>query len=143
MFTVLRVEEHQMPRQQLKQKLKAADRRRKRRSPGTAEKDFPTQRRSIDVSGLIVSAILEHVHTSRSEVRDATVISAMRNCLKGGPLGQPSLLMVERLERIGERTDVDPIAFRDALQQMLKLAYQFRDSKDSTAFVQYLGIVAG
>ena len=131
-----------MPKQDLKKKLKAADRRRKRRSAAPGENALPAQRRRVDVSGLIALAILEHADSSKSEVRDAAVISTLRQCLKGGMMGnKTSQALYERLEQISLQTGVDRRDFRGALQQMLMLAQQCRDTKNSSAFIQYIGIL--
>lgn len=128
---------------ELKRKLKAADRRRNRRPVPVIETTAPSERQSIDVFELIAKAILEYVDSGASEVRDAIVLSAMRSCLNGGAItGKPSFPLSQRIEQIRQRTDVNQRSFRAALKQMLKLAQEYQDSKNTCAFIRYLGILA-
>lgn len=132
-----------MPRQVLKQKLRAADRRRSRRPAPRIESTRTSERESIDVLELIASAILEYIDASDSEMRDGIVISAMRSSLKGGAAtGKQSLPLCQRLERIAQRPEINQRSYRDALQQMLKLALEHQDPKNPTAFIHYLGVLA-
>lgn len=131
-----------MTKQDLKRKLRAADRRRSRR-PVPIIATLPPERASIDVPELIVSAILDYVDSCESETRDKTVVSAMRSCLSGGAAtGAQSIPLSQRLERITERTDVNRRSFRAALQQMLKLASEYQDPKNTCAFIRYLTLLA-
>lgn len=130
----------QMPNRDHKRKLKAADRRRQRRAVSSVDKAPPSPSQSVDVSGLIVLAILDYVESCGSEIRDATVVAAMRGCLNGVETGKQPL--VRQLAEIAQRTDVDLRAFRNAMKQMLELARQYQDPKNSSAFIRYIGILA-
>jgi hypothetical protein len=132
-----------MPKQDLKQKLRGADRRRSRRPAPIIEATPRSECASIDVPELIAFAILEYVDSCQAEMRDAIVVSAMRSCLTGGvATGEHSIPLSERLERITQRTDVSRRSFREALQQMMKLASEYRDPKNSSAFIHHLSLLA-
>ena len=128
-----------MPNRDLKRRLRAADRRRQRRQVSGGD-EVMSSRRSVDVSGLIAAAILEYADSSGSEIRDATVVAAIRGCLTGAGTGKQPL--TERLAGIAQRTDVDRRAFRNAMQQLLDLARQYQDPKNSSAFIRYISILA-
>ncbi len=67
-----------MPKQDLKQKLRAADRRRSRRPAPNIEATPSFRRAAVDVHELIASAILEYVDSCEADLRDVIVVSALR-----------------------------------------------------------------
>lgn len=139
-------------RDDLKKRLKAADRRRSRRqtsstgdgatgdyASGTAVSDSASGN-SVDVTGLCVEEILKM--NGRRSFRDSEVISAMRSCLSGGsPSSSEAQLLKQRLTAIETRDDVTTRHFRDALETLLQSAADHRVADDDTAFVQFLSVV--
>jgi hypothetical protein len=140
-------------RDDLKKKLKAADRRRSRREPsqmgiapradeagGTTVSDSASGN-SVDVTGLCVEQIIKM--NGRKAFRDTEVIHAIRACLGGGsPTSSESQLLKQRLDAIEARDDVSTRRFRDALEMLLRSATDHRVADDDMAFMRYLIVLA-
>lgn len=140
-------------RDDLKKRLKAADRRRSRResshavdgiaddqSSGTAISDSASGS-GADVTGLCVDAILKM--NGRKSFRDSEVVGAIRSCLTGGtPGSSEAQLLKQRLTAIESRDDVTTRRFRKALETLLQSAADHRVADDDTAFMQFLSIMA-
>ena len=140
-------------REDLKRKLKAADRRRRRRgenvgsanatSSATNNSAASVSEPPVDVIGMIVTKTLGYVHTSRAEVRDSAMVSAMRSCLEATtPSGDQAKALQKCLEEVSSQPGVDVRAYRSALTRMLELARQHHDPKNANAFIGYLAILA-
>ncbi len=130
-------------RQDLKSKLKAADRRRSRRSaPKQNQSSVASPQRKVDVASLIASTILEFIDASPNEVHDIAIVSAMRSCLNvSGSSGMHSLPLLQRLDAVQSRADVDTRGYRAALKQLLDEAARHRDADDPIAFIRYLDLL--
>ncbi|TWU49692.1 hypothetical protein [Rubripirellula reticaptiva] len=134
----------------LKQKLKAADRRRSRRTASQADSsgaaiafcdDDSASTNSVDVTGLCVAEILKM--NGKQSFRDSEVITAMRSCLNAGtPSSSEAQLLSQRLNAIGKRDDVSEKRFRDALQSLVKSGLDHRNEDNDSAFVQFLAVLA-
>lgn len=141
----------------LKQKLRAAERRRQRRqgeSPPSANSS-PSAHASAtevkkaldspspDVMGMVVQTILQHSSEEAADPRDAVVVAAMRSCLRATtPNGQDAKSLAEKLNAISTRPGVSMRAFRDALQQLLAVASANHDPRRADAFLGYLAVLA-
>lgn len=140
-------------RDELKKRLKAADRRRSRRETaqannglandhlsGTAVSDSESGN-NVDVTGLCVDEILKM--NGRKPFRDSEVVSAMRACLTGGtPSSSEAQLLKQRLAAIESRDDVTTRQFRDAVDTLLRTAATHRAADDDGTFVRFLSVVA-
>lgn len=143
----------------LKAKLKAADRRRKRRpmtsdapqgmSPRTASNPPSNQsnrsggNRRVDSTDLIVSTILHHVSERQRSAQDAFVISTLRSVLRGTPAGSDEASELRnRLDEIPSREDVDRRSYREGIKTILGIAQQQENQAVPDAFLQYLSILS-
>lgn len=131
----------------LKRKLKAADRRRARRpaaahetsSTGTAFADSSSSTQ-VDVAGLCVAEILK-MH-GRKQFRDSEVITALRAVLDGGtPSSSEAQLLHQRINAIALRDDVSPRAFREAVTGLEKTATTHRTPDNDGAFMRFLTVL--
>lgn len=133
-------------REAIRQKLKAADRRRQRRhsvasTPAASANESGSA--PIDVAGLVVAAILDHSHALGSAARDVIVVAALNSLLRGTtPSGDQSKLLATELEQVAQRNDVPTRAFRDTLQQILAMATSHRDPRSGDAFLRYLAMLS-
>ncbi|TWU59010.1 hypothetical protein Poly51_17950 [Rubripirellula tenax] len=134
----------------LKRRLKAADRRRARRplaSASTAnsavaygDEDSSSTNR-VDVTGLCIVEILKL--DDKRTFRDSEVLTAMRSCLTGGtPSSAEAQLLSQRFEAISQREDVSEREYRDALQGLVRNALNHRNQDDDSAFIQFLSVLA-
>ncbi|MDA8744022.1 hypothetical protein N9N28_05265 [Rubripirellula amarantea] len=130
----------------LKRKLKAADRRRARRPDSTLASvetgaDVSTTADEPDVAGLCVSEILRP--RGRHVLADVSVIAALKGCLSGSvPDAADAENLYVNLNKIAKRDDVSNAAFRDAIGSLLKTATSHRDERDGGAFVRFLNILS-
>ncbi len=133
-------------REALKQKLKAADRRRQRRQVDTQPRPVvasPASTSRVDVAELIVRAILEHVAANRSDARDAMLIAAIKSSLRATvPSGDDAKRLAEKLNEIPAMPGVSIRAFREALQQLLSTANANHDPRSGDAFLRYLSVLS-
>ena len=136
----------------LKAKLKAADKRRKRR-PSTVPRQAMGERADtkeleqtstrINPMDLIASTILKHVNQSESSARDVVVISTMKRILRGSsPVSPEEVVLSEKLSKIPERADIDQRKYRKGLEDILEIAGQQQSSSTPDAFLQYLTILS-
>lgn len=128
----------------LKRKLKAADRRRRRR-PAKPAVSAPAERPSAgaDATELITSAILSYVDDSSATVQDPAVVAALRSTLHGlVASGDQSGALCERFKQIAHRDDVDQRSYRVALKQLMDSAKEHQDPKDRQAFIRYLSLLS-
>ena len=133
-------------REALKQKLKAADRRRQRRqvdfepSPAAAISKGAAR---VDVAELIVRTILTHVSAGDGDARDVMVIAALNSSLRATtPSGDEAKRLAVKLNQIPSQPGVSMRAFREALQDLLSTASKHQDSRSGDAFLQYLSVLA-
>jgi hypothetical protein len=141
-------------RDTLREKLKAADRRRQRRSAESpaargpeliaSPSGSPISAPRVDVVGLIVREILDHAESLGQEARDAIVIAALKASLNATtPSGPDARQLLQQLERIPSQSGVSLREFREAIQQLLSQATATPDSRRSNdAFLRYLVVVA-
>ncbi len=133
-------------REAVKQRLKAADRRRQRRnidSRPVSEAVTRTDKPRVDVVGLIANAILRHAESLGSEARDVIVIAALNSTLRAStPSGDDAKRLAEQFSAISSQSDVSMKAFREALQQLLSTANQHHDPRQADAFLRYLSILS-
>ena len=136
----------------LKAKLKAADKRRKRR-PSTVPQQAMGERADtkeleqtptrINPMDLIASTILKHVNQPESSARDVVVISTMKRILRGSsPVSPEEVVLSEKLSKIPERADIDQRKYRKGLEDILEIAGQQQSSSTPDAFLQYLTILS-
>jgi hypothetical protein len=129
----------------LRQRLKAADRRRQRRQgfsqPAVATKHEPSA--GADVTGMVVEEILDYVDSLDRGARDAMVINAIHSLLRSTTAqGEDAKRLGERLNQIPDRPGVSFRAYRDALQHLLSTAKSHQDPRSSDAFLRYLALLA-
>ncbi len=131
----------------LKRNLKAAQRRRSRRSTPQSESTTAVvdpesmSSATLDVTGLCVTEILKM--NGKRPFRDSEVITAIRASLSGGvPSSSEAQLLHQRLIAISQRADVMSRKFRDALSSLERTATQHRSSDDDTAFMKFLTMLA-
>ena len=135
-------------RQDLKRKLRASDRRRRRRSVDTSDNVTATTNvqsasTNVDVCGLIVGTILDFADSCPGGTRDVVIIAALRGCLNSStPSGEQSNLLYQRLDAIAGQGGVDMRSFRVGLSEVIDLAHRHQDSKNTQAFVRYLAVLA-
>ncbi|MFK8113008.1 MAG: hypothetical protein AB8B91_12440 [Rubripirellula sp.] len=128
----------------LKQKLKAADRRRRKRDASVpASTPSPTAATSQpDVASLVSRAILGFVD-GHQQATDTIVVAAIRSTLSGrAGSGELSAALMVKLEQILGREDVSTRAFRDALTQIQQMAADHKSEDDPLAFVHYLALLS-
>ena len=136
----------------LKAKLKAADKRRKRRPLTVTQqamgeraetKELEQASTRINPMDLIASTILKHVNQPESSARDVVVISTMKRILRGSsPVSPEEVVLSEKLSKIPERADIDQRKYRKGLEDILEIAGQQQSSSTPDAFLQYLTILS-
>ena len=136
----------------LKAKLKAADKRRKRRPLTVPQqamgeradtKELEQTSTRINPMDLIASTILKHVNQPESSARDVVVISTMKRILRGSsPVSPEEVVLSEKLSKIPERADIDQRKYRKGLEDILEIAGQQQSSSTPDAFLQYLTILS-
>ena len=129
-------------RKNLKQRLKASDRRRKRRGdsagPNTTGESTVAATSSVDVMGLLVQSVL-----SCKPARDSAVIAAIRACLREStPNAEDAVTIANKLYDVREHEDVELSRFRSSLKQLSELASEHQDADNPLAFVAYLRLFA-
>jgi hypothetical protein len=132
-------------RESLKQRLKAADRRRQRRQ-GSTQPAVETQHASsanVDVTGMVVEEILHFVESLDRGARDAMAVSAIHSALRSTTAQvEDARRLAERLNQIPERPGVSVRAYRDSLQELLGVAKSHQDPRSSDGFLRYLALMA-
>ena len=145
-------------RKDLKQKLKAASRRRKQRVAVAANSGAtgnrlaqsessgsvagsPSSNASVDVMGLIIQAIVHHTNQAQDK-SDAMIVAALRSNLKGAqPTGESAKRLNSVLVEISKRDDVKVSAFRKAIDGLLNSAAEHHEAKQANAFGKYLRMI--
>ncbi|QDT09682.1 hypothetical protein [Planctomycetes bacterium K23_9] len=130
----------------LKQKLKAADRRRRQRlaesSAGKSPSDVGTQTPAaarVDVVDLVTAEILRLADITRDAGQDVVVLAALRGCLVGKtPSGHASEKLFQVITQVADRVEVSTHAFRAAVKQLIETQKKHQDPNDPGAFVEYL-----
>ena len=130
----------------IRQKLKAADRRRQRRqavAPASSASVNQTGSPQVDVTGLVVTAILDHAHALGSSARDVIVVAALNSLLRGTtPSGDQSKLLATQLQQVAQQNEIPTRAFRETLQQILAMATSHRDPRSGDALLRYLAMLS-
>ena len=133
----------------LKRSLKAADKRRRRRSaaavanPTLAPSRSTDERQgdSVDPVGLIVAEIVQHSSSVSDDNSDAMIVAALRACLKGSvPKGDRSRVLAERLRKTSAQ--ITERQFRDTLSNLLRTASEMQDAGQPCAFRDYMHVIA-
>ena len=144
-------------RHQLRSKLKASDRRRKRRAEGGVLTQEQAERPAVDVTGMLVDVIIGESDVDR--LRDAFVVAALRACLREvAPGGDIAADLYDRLQAVVTERGVDRLAFRKAVDRLLTEAKHHSDAgrgdgpaarssanagAPANPFVAYLAMMAG
>lgn len=141
-------------KQSLKAKLKAADRRRKRRPSSIGASNsrvIPTSTATPsgqplaatkDPMDLIAKAIMDHANDQSSSLKDELVTATLRGLLRGSnPKTEEAEALRDRLEKIPEREDISRRAYRNGIETILKIAQQHENQTVPDAFLQYLSIL--
>ncbi|MGB7343329.1 MAG: hypothetical protein WBD20_03910 [Pirellulaceae bacterium] len=132
----------------LKQKLKAADRRRRQRLESAANQNRQVafaspSKPKVDVVGMITIAILQHAEDATSGLQDVVASVALRSCLTGkSPSGEQSSLLWQSINAVAEQPGVSVYAFRKAVSQLLEVQKKHQDHENPSAFVAYLQLIA-
>lgn len=133
-------------RESLRLKLKSADRRRQRRSgeaPAPTVEMPSSNSQKVDVTGMVVEAILEHAGVLGSDARDAMVIAALHSVLRGTtPSGEDARRLAEQLHSISRHSEVSLRAFRDTLEQLLLTANAHHVPRNGNGFLRYLTVLS-
>ena len=104
-------------RDAMKQRLRAADRRRKRRgdpsaastASATATVSPPSDGPDAKAVDLIVSVLLDHAEELGGNSRDVIALAALRGTLRGSvPSGRDSMVLAERLNQLPQLTVTEP-----------------------------------
>lgn len=127
-------------RQDLKRKLKAADRRRSRRTASAAKVEPTSAPPQVDVMALITSQIL--TCELGDPPKDTIAVAALRGCLRGTlPAQDPARSLAAKLNELTKQADISIRDFRSAVQQLLDVAAQHEMSEAPDSFLQYLSII--
>lgn len=127
-------------RQDLKRRLKAADRRRNRRTAPAAKVEPTSAPPKVDVMALITSQIL--TCELGDPPKDSIAVAALRGCLRGTlPAQDPARSLAAKLNELPNQSDISIRGFRAAVQQLLDVAAQHEKSEAPDAFLQYLSII--
>ncbi|NND99147.1 MAG: hypothetical protein HKN47_17660 [Pirellulaceae bacterium] len=140
-------------RNDLKQKLKAADRRRQRRMPqsgnspavgpnATSRSAGPEMTGLPDVTGLIARALVKLGMTHRDLV-DSAAIAGLRGGLSSRrPTGSVSNAVFDEIQKISQRDDVTVRAVRGAIKDLLETASKHQSKGDDPkSFLNYLALL--
>lgn len=131
----------------LKRKLKASAKRRSKRlaneaSCATIDTVVEVEHNSIDVAGLIVSAVLKEAR-SPPQLRDEEILAALRACSDGSTASQQRAerLAVE-LSEIPAQHGLSQESFRTAVDEMLALARGQKTPGEVNPFLRILRVLA-
>jgi len=127
----------------LKKRLKAADRRRNRRgASGVPVVAASPVQPHVRTSDLIANALVEYAN-SDEQSSDIVAATALRACSRGDlPKTDPARGLALKIEAIAKQPGVTPRSYRATLVELLEAAnlHQGKDSSDS--FLAYLSILA-
>lgn len=133
-------------RNDLKKRLKAADRRRNRRqaAQGSVIKMAPSEA-SVSPSDMIVDHLLAYASTAKSP-SDIVARAALKACFRGDlPSKEPARGLAMEIEKVASQPGVTARAYTAALKELSEAAAQHQKSQKETpdAFLAYLAILAG
>ena len=130
-------------RNDFKKRLKAADKRRKRRSaPGNAVVVAGPVEPRIRPANLIANVLVDYADRGESPT-DIVAATALRACLRGHlPAKDPARGLALEIEAVGKQPGVTPRSYRDAITELLDAAqlHVGEDSPDS--FLGYLSLLS-
>lgn len=126
-------------RNDLRGKLRAADRRRRRRP---AAEHSSVSGPTVDVPGLVVEAILRFRDGSQ-RFDDAIIIAALKACVRGiRPSSTQAATLFDQLQQLASREEVSPRALVRASHELLAQSNQGgRTSGQPNPFASYLAIL--
>lgn len=131
-----------MKRENLKKKLKAADRRRRNRPSPVPHAPNPSATKQVDTLGLLSESIIEFCD-QHDGTNDAIVMSAIRSNLKRSePRGELSAALSDRFDQLTQRDDVSMKSLRQALTKLQDLGSEHQDPKDRLALIRYLSMLS-
>ena len=133
-------------RNDLKKRLKAADRRRSRRqaAQGSAIKTAPSQP-LVSPSDMIVERLMSYVSEDKSP-SDFVATAALKACARGDlPTKEPARALAIKVEEVASQPGVTARAYRGALKELIEAAAFHGGSQKETpdAFLAYLSILSG
>jgi hypothetical protein len=133
-------------RNDLKKRLKAADRRRNRRQAvqGSGVNTPPSQP-SVSASDMIVDLLMAYVSEEKSP-SDIVAVTALKTCARGDlPSKDPARTLAIKMKEVESRPGVTARAYRGALKELIEAAALHQESQKETpdAFLAYLSILAG
>lgn len=131
----------------LKSRLKASDRRRRRRDVGGSSSYPPahtgaTQTQpQVDVAGLLAEAALRLAERS-PQVRDATIYAAL-NCLatQSTPKKEATAQVLDEMTKTFEASAIPPKDARRAARELCLIAKQNMSPDDADQFLRYLALI--
>ncbi len=138
----------------LKPKLKAADRRRKKRSSASNRpaRGLPASQSlgeasgttcKVDVVGLITEVILKHVDHRHHSGTDAFVLSTLSGIMRGSAPATPEAAhLAGNLQIIADRDDIPERRYREGVESVLSMSRQLEKTQTADAFLQYLTILS-
>ncbi|MDB4695038.1 hypothetical protein OAF47_01085, partial [bacterium] len=131
-------------RNDLKKRLKAADRRRNRRqaTQGSVVTTAPSQP-SVSPSDMIVELLVAYASEEKSP-SDIVAATALKACARGDLPGKdPARTLAIKIEEVGRRPSVTARAYRGALKELIEAATLQQGSRKETpdAFLAYLSIL--
>ena len=133
-------------RNDLKKRLKAADRRRNRRQAvqGSGVNTPPSQP-SVSASDMIVDLLMAYVSEEKSP-SDVVATAALKACARGDvPTKDPARTLAIKIEEVARQPGVSARAYRGALKELIEAATRHEGNQKETpdAFLAYLSILAG
>lgn len=131
----------------LKARLKAADKRRKRRAPQTEPVATVSNEPKLDVEGLVVEGILKTAanREARREpnLRDSAVIAALKALTQGtAPNSTEALECHTEITRFLDQSGVSSGDRVRAATQTLSLAHMNDQKESPDQFIRYLTLIA-
>ena len=126
---------------------KAADRRRTRRlglkQTVAARNAEPASGPQVDLTEIIVEAILAEAARGDRGFSDKTVTTALRSTLQlQTPESPAAATLANRFHQIDSQEDIDSAKLRKTLQNLLELAKQYHEADRNDAFISYLRVLS-
>lgn len=133
-------------RNDLKKRLKAADRRRSRRqsAQGSAANAAPSQP-AVSPADMVVNLLLDYVSEDKSP-SDVVATAALKACARGDlPTKDPARTLAIKIEAVASQPGVTARAYRGAIKELIEAAALHESNQKETpdAFLAYLSILAG